>query len=106
MTDEPLSDRDKAFIRKYGLHCWTRAIKLNPSEIPLLRGRSDQERSFLRDYGSSCLKRAIKLRSLSAESTPPLGEKADPDKVYKYSLSERMPRDDMPSPFGFRKELA
>ena len=40
MKDEPLSDQDQDFIRRYGLHCWKDAIRLD-GVTPTLNGDRD-----------------------------------------------------------------
>ena len=43
MKDEPLSDQDQDFIRRYGLHCWKDAIRLD-GVTPTLNGDRKPQR--------------------------------------------------------------
>jgi len=33
MDDDPLTAKDRAFIMRYGLSCWSRAVTLDPVKV-------------------------------------------------------------------------
>ena len=46
MDDDPLTEKDRAFIAKYGLSCWSRAVTLGPVKRERPETKKDPDKIY------------------------------------------------------------